>query len=84
MYFQNQFFKFTLKVGGGIFYSNLSYDPLFRFLVFLGVFFLVFLGLFLNFQNHFWNLLKKLGRVYFLHFGHISHHLGRREVKERR
>ena len=43
----------------------------------------VFLGLFLNFQNHFWNLLKKLGRVYFLHFGNMSHRLGRREVRER-
>ena len=39
-----------------------------------------FLGLFLNFQNIFWNLLKKLGRVYFLNFGHMSHCLGRREV----
>ena len=30
-----------------------------------------FLG-FLNFQNHFWNLLKKLGRVYFPHLKKIS------------
>ena len=32
------------------------------FFEFLGLFFLGFL----NFRNHFWNLLKKLGRVYFL------------------
>ena len=30
------FFESTLKVGEGIFSSNLSYDPLIRFLVFLG------------------------------------------------
>ena len=34
---------------------------------------------FLNCLNIFWNLLKKLGRVHFHHFGHMSHHLGRRE-----
>ena len=42
--------------------------------------FLVFLGSvlgFLNFRNNFWNLLKKLGRVYFLHFfKKIIHYLG--------
>ena len=27
-----------------------------------------FLGVFLNFQNYFWNLLKKLDRVYFFSF----------------
>ena len=63
--------KYTLKVGEGTFSSNLSYDPLFRFLVFLGglLFSLCgcFLG-FLNFRNNFLNLLKKLGRVYFLNF----------------
>ena len=52
--------------------------PYLGFWYFRGVF-LVFLGLFLNFWNNFWNLLKKLGRVYFLHFGHMSHRLGRRD-----
>ena len=79
--FQNIFLIY-FKSWRGIFYSNLSCDPLFRFLVFWGSFW-GYLGLFLNFQNHFWNLLKKLGRVYFLLFGHMSHHLGRREVRER-
>ena len=43
-------FKSTLKVGEGIFSSNLSYGPLFRFLVFWGDFLCVcvcfFFGLF--------------------------------------
>ena len=47
-------------------------------------FFFFFLGVFFNFQNYFCNLLKKLDRVYFLHFGHMSQRLGRREVRERR
>ena len=44
--FPKYVFKYTLKVGEDIFSSNLSYDPLFRFLVFLGGLFLVFVVVF--------------------------------------
>ena len=76
MNFLNQFF--TLKVGDGIFCSNLSYVPYLGFWYFWGICFkflgLVF-GLF-EFSKYFSNLLKKLCRVYFLHFVKIIHHLG--------
>ena len=54
--------------------------PYLGFWCFLGGLFgflVLHFGLF-EFSNNFWNY-SKLGRVYFLHFGHMSHHLGRRE-----
>ena len=49
--------------------------PLIQFFGILGgIFYLLFFD-FLNFQNIFFYLLKKLCRVYFLNFGYIIHHL---------
>ena len=54
------FLKSTLKIGGGIFYSNLSYDPLFRLSVFFGGVFLGFFGFVFEFSKSFLESTQKV------------------------